>query len=66
MEAVEAEADNGELRVGRPEKISGGDEGKEDDGEAEYTSAPGLTEEAVGRRIGGKNDDVLSWLRLRG
>lgn len=66
MEALDAEADNGEVGVGRPEKISGGDEEKEDDGEAEYTTAPCLTEEAVGRRIGGKNDDVLRWLRLRG
>lgn len=34
MEAIEAQASDGELRIGRPEDVSGGNEEEEDGGEA--------------------------------
>lgn len=46
LEAVEAEADDGEVGVGRPEEVGGGDEEEEEDSEAEYASAPCAAEEA--------------------
>ncbi|GER48364.1 serine-rich protein-related [Striga asiatica] len=66
VEAVEAEADDGEVRVGGPEEVCGGDEEDDGCGGAEYAAPPCLAEEAVavGRGVGRQNDDVLGGLGM--
>lgn len=54
MEVIEADADDGDYGVGRPEDEDGGGE-EEETTEPDYTAAPSRSRAVVT----GKNDDVL-------
>lgn len=66
MEAVEIHADNGELRIRRPEEVHGGGKDEECGNDADAAVPPArVAEAATGAEGEGEwryDDDVLWWL----